>query len=99
MSTNVCGLSIDRSTCVSAARLSTPVGRCLVEDPRHRGAVRDIGLYERDTRILERIFQVEKTARIGQLVDDDDSIGGVRKGVAREVRSDEPRAAGDEKCS
>jgi len=71
----------------------------LAEDGRHRRAIGNVGFHERDTRIFQRVVDVQKTAGVRQLVNDDDPIGSVREGVADEIRSDEPRAAGDEQCS
>ena len=40
--------------------------------------------------------EVQQAAGVGQLVDDDDAIGGVRERVVNEIGADEPGAAGDE---
>jgi hypothetical protein len=65
----------------------------------HPVAIGDIAANERDPRVAQRTLQVEQAAGVGQLVDNDQPIGGVGEGVADEIRADEPRAAGDEKNS
>ena len=51
---------------------------------------------EGDARILQGPFEVQQAAGVGQLVDDDEAVGGVVERVLDEVRPDEARAAGDE---
>ena len=74
-------------------------GLVLVEDSGHRRRIGDVGFDECDTRILERALEVEQAACVRQLVNDDETIARVCEGVADEIRSDKPRAAGDEQCS
>ena len=56
----------------------------------------DVGLQEGHARIVERTFEVEKAARVGELVHDDQPVCRVSKRVANEVRTDEAGAAGDD---
>ncbi len=65
---------------------------------RHRVAVGDIRPHERDARILQRRFEIQQAASVGQLVDDDEAIDGVLERVLNEVGADEPGATGDENC-
>jgi hypothetical protein len=65
----------------------------------HPVAIGDIAADERHPRIAERTLQVEQAAGVGQLVENDQPIGGVGEGVADEIRADEPGAASDEKNS
>jgi hypothetical protein len=65
----------------------------------HSLALGNIGADERDPRIAQRTLQAEQASGVGQLVENDQPIGGVVQGVANEIRADEPRAAGDEKSS
>ena len=44
-------------------------------------------------------LEVQQAARVGQLVDDDDAVGGVVERVLDEVGADEAGAAGDEERS
>jgi hypothetical protein len=44
---------------------------------RHRFAIGNIGSDERDPWIAERTLQVEQTSGVGQLVENDQPIGGV----------------------
>jgi hypothetical protein len=64
-----------------------------------RLAIGDVGLHERDARILQRRLEIQQAARVGQLVDDDDAIGSVVERVLNEVGADETRAAGDEQSA
>jgi hypothetical protein len=65
----------------------------------HPVAIGNIAANERDPRIAQRTLQVEQASGVGQLVENDQPIGGVGEGVANEIRADKPRAAGDEKNS
>ena len=69
----------------------------LGEDARHRRAIGDVGLDEGDARIVQRALETEQAAGVGQLVDDDEAIGGVGERVVNEIGADEAGAAGDEK--
>jgi hypothetical protein len=69
------------------------------KDAGHPVAIGNIAANERDARIAQRTLQVEQASGVGQLVENDQPIGGVGEGVANEIRADEPRAAGDEKNS
>ena len=93
------GPSIERSTWDSAAKFSTAAGRCSANTPRHRRGVADVALHEHDARIVERAVQVQQVAGVGQLVEDDEAIGGVRERVVHEIGADEAGAAGDEQRS
>ena len=65
----------------------------------HPFAIGNIGADERDPRIAQRTLEVEQASGVGQLIENDQPIGGVAEGVANEIRADEPRASGDEKSS
>ena len=71
----------------------------LGEHARDRVAIGDVAAHERHARIVERSVEVQQAARVGQLVDDDEAVGGVVEGVANEVGADEPGAAGDEQSA
>ena len=86
---NSAGPRIERSTCVSAAKLtiaSQPCGR-----PRDRVGVGDVALME----LVLDALEVRAVAGVGQLVEHDDLVAG-RRETANELRADEPGAAGDE---
>ena len=68
----------------------------LTEHPRHCGLVRDVLLHERQSAVVDDVGEIEQASRVGELVDDDDAIRGVAKGVSDEIRTNESRAAGDE---
>ena len=72
------GLSIDRSTCVSAAEFTTG-GRAgaQLNTRATRVAIGDIRADEGDSRIGAAPFEIEQAPGVGQLVDDDEPIGGV----------------------
>ena len=67
------------------------------EHLRHRVVVGDVRAYERDARILQRRFEIQQAARVRQLVDNNQAIGGVLERVVNEVGADEPGATRDEK--
>ena len=52
------------------------------EHTRHRLAIADVCLNERDARVRQRLLQVQQAARVRQLVDDDDAIRRVVERVA-----------------
>ena len=99
VSTNGSGPSMDRSTCVSAARLTTASGRCSANTRAMAAASAMSARTNVDARIVERPLEVQQAAGVGQLVDDDEAVGGVREGVVDEIGADEPGAAGDEERS
>ena len=68
------------------------------EDPGHRLDVRDVGLHEGDPRTPERRLQIAQAAGVGQLVENDETIGGMVEGVLDKVGADEAGSSGDEKC-
>src|SRR5262245_14888175 len=73
----------------------------LREHARHRVAIADVGVHERDARIGERPLQVQQAARVRQLVDDDEAIlrtiaQVMIEQMVDEVRADEPGAAGND---
>ena len=82
VSMNGRGPSIDRSTCVSAARLSTAVGRCSANTRATASRVRDVACTNVTRGLLERRLEIRQAARVGQLVEDDEAISGVVEGVA-----------------
>ena len=63
------------------------------EDLAHRRAVRDVGLHERETRVLLDVLQALAVARVGESVEDHDPVLGVDERVTNEVASDEAGAA------
>jgi hypothetical protein len=65
----------------------------------HPVAIGDIAANEGDPRIAQRTLQIQQASGVGQLVENDQPLGGVGEGVANEIRADESRAAGDEKSS
>ena len=86
---NSAGPMIERSTCVSAAKLtiaSTALGR-----PRDRVGVGDVALVE---LVLDSL-EVRAVARVRELVEDDDLVARLGE-PAHELRADEARAAGDQ---
>ena len=88
--TNASGSAIERSTCVSAAKLttaSTPASAVA-----HRVGVLDPAVDEADVEVLE----VLAAAGVGELVEHDDLVAVLREAHADEVRADEPGAAADE---
>ena len=63
----------------------------VAEQPGHGRPVGDVRLGERHTCVFERPLEIQQTAGVGQLVDDDEAIGGVIEDVVNEVGSDETR--------
>ena len=59
-------------------------------------AIGDVGLDESDARILNGPVEVQQAAGVGQLVDDDEAIGGVSERVVNEIGADEAGSARDE---
>ncbi len=88
--------SIERSTWLSAAKLTTAVGLVLGEDPAHLVAVGDVALDEGQARVVEDVGEVLQAAGVGELVEDDDPGLGLGEGEPDEVAADESGAAGDE---
>ena len=85
---NSAGPRIERSTCVSAAKLtiaSQPAAACAT------ARVGDVALVE----LVVDAGEVRAVAGVGQLVEDDDLVPRLRE-AADEVRADEAGAAGDE---
>ncbi len=99
VSMNGRGPSIERSTCVSAARLSTAVGRCAANTLATAHGIGDVGLHERHARVVQRAVEIQQAAGIRQLVEDDEAVGGVCERVVNEIGADEPGSAGDEKSA
>ena len=90
--------AVDRPVDVRLGRqIQHSVGAGLFEDARHRRAIGDVAADERDARVLQRAFKIEQAAGIGQLVDDDEAISGVRERVVNEVGADKTSATGDKK--
>ena len=88
--TNASGSAIERSTCVSAAKLTT------ASTPSIAAAdgvgVLDPAVDELDVEVLE----VLAPAGVGELVEDDDLVAVLAHAQADEVRADEAGAAADE---
>jgi hypothetical protein len=68
-----------------------------VEELPHRRLVGDIGVDEADPGRIEHAFEAEQAARVGKLVDDDQTIVRVREKVPRQVAADEPGTPGNDK--
>ena len=88
--TNASGSAIERSTWVSAAKLTT--ASTPVERAADRVGVLDAGLDQLDVEVGE----VLAPAGVGELVEHDDVVAVVGDALAGEVRADEPGAAADE---
>ena len=71
------------------------VGTRIREGAGHGAGVRDVGAHERRARVFERLLQVEQAARVRQLVDNDDAMGGFGERVVDEIGSDEAGSPGD----
>jgi hypothetical protein len=72
------------------------VGAVLGEHARHRLAIGDVAAHEGHPRVLQRRVEVQQAAGVGQLVDDNETIGGVRERVVNEIRADESGSAGNQ---
>ena len=86
--------SIDFSTCDSAAALtitSTPVDE--LGDER---GVADVAVDEREPLVAHHVGEVLEVAGVGERVERDHLVPGLRQEVADHVRRDEAGAAGDE---
>ena len=70
-------------------------GLVLRERRLHGVAIADVGLEERDPRLVDA-GQTQQAAGVGEFVDDDDGVLRVREHVPYEVRADESGSAGDE---
>jgi len=66
-------------------RIGMPIG----EDASHGAGVRDVGAHERHARVFQRLLQVEEAARVRQLVDNDEAMGGFGERVVDEIGADE----------
>ncbi len=88
--------SIERSTWLSAAKLTTAVGPRLGEQPAHRAAVGDVPLDEFQAGVAEHAVQALQAARVGELVEHHDAGAGLGEDEPHEVAADETGAAGDE---
>ena len=86
MCTNSCGPRIERSTCVSAAKLTIASQPCAA--PRDGVGVGDVA----DDELRARVGEVRGVPRIGQLVEDDDLVTACDEPL-HEVRADEAGAA------
>ena len=90
------GPSIDRSTCVSAARFTTAVGAWL----RNTASIAARSAMSACTKVSrgssQHAVEVVQVARVGELVDDDQARAGARERDAHEVGADEPGPAGDD---
>ena len=71
------------------------VGPMVGKGTGHGGSIRDVRLHEGHARIFQRPRQIEEAAGVGELVDDNDAVGGMIERVLDEVRADEPGSAGD----
>jgi hypothetical protein len=69
------------------------------KDARHHRPIRNIGLDEGHSAVGERSRQAEEAPGIGELVDDDERVGGACESVLNEIRSDEARATGDQQTA
>ena len=90
MVTNASGSAIERSTCVSAAKLTTASASAIASGDRV--AVLDPGVHEAVLDALE----VLAPARVGELVEHGHVVAEVAHALAHEGRADEPGAAADE---
>jgi len=91
--------AVDRPIDVRLGReIQAGVRRVVLEDARHRRLIGDVGLDERHARRADGPLEVEQAAGVGQFVDDDEAVGGVRERVMNQVGADEPGSPRDEKC-
>ena len=90
--TNASGSAIERSTCVSAAKLTTASAPSIALGDR-RGIL-DRAVHEAE--VGSDVFEVLAAPRVGQLVEHDDLVAVLARAQAREVRADEAGAAADE---
>jgi hypothetical protein len=70
----------------------------LRERARDRSRIRDVLLHERHARILQRTFEAREAAGIGQLVEDEQLIGGMVESLLDEVGADETGSTSDQQC-
>jgi hypothetical protein len=68
----------------------------LAHELRDEVGVADVAVHEREPFVAHHVGEVLEVARVGEGVERDDLVAGVRQQVADEVRRDEPGAAGDE---
>ncbi len=92
------GPSIERSTCDSAAKLTTASDRVLGEQPGAQRAVADVALHEDVVRMAAHRSEGIEIAGVGQLVEIDHALAA-SDGLEHEVAADEAGAAGDEQGS
>ena len=90
MRTKASGSAIERSTWVSAAKLTT--ASTAVHRLGRRARVLDRAV---DELVLD-VLEVLAPARVGQLVEDDDLVAVVAHAHAHEVRADEAGTAADQ---
>ena len=95
---NAVGSRIERSTCDSAAKLTTASQS--LDELEHQRRVGDVALHEPEpvgrARVGERVVEVAAVARVRELVDDGDRIVGAAEAALDERRPDEAGAAGHE---
>ena len=86
--------SIDFSTCDSAAAFT--ITSTSATSFGHEVGVADVAVHEREPLVADHVGEVLEVARVGERVERDDLVLGVRQQVPDEVRRDEPGPAGDQ---
>ena len=92
--TNASGSAIERSTCVSAAKLTTASRPSIAS--RDGVGVLDARVHEREARAVADVGEVLLAAGVGELVEHDDLVAVLGDALADEVRADEAGSAADE---
>jgi hypothetical protein len=90
------GPSIERSTCDSAAKFTTALGRKFAERARDGVSIGDVAVDENEVGMRGDVAEAGAIAGVGELVDHRDPHRAAREGHANEVAADEARAAGDQ---
>ncbi len=86
---------VDRSVHVGlGGEIHDRVGPVVPEEVPHRQPVGDVGLDEREARVLAHRVEAREVSGVGQLVHDDQPVLGRLQRVADEVRADEARPPG-----
>ena len=94
--TNASGSAIERSTCVSAAKLTIASGEPASIARGDRLAVLDRAAHEAKARLVEQVVEVLLAPGVGELVEHGHLVAVLAHALARERRADEAGAAADE---
>ncbi len=88
--------AIERSTCVSAAKLTIASGEAASIAPATASRILDRAAHEPEAWVLDEVLEVLLAPGVGELVEHRHLVAVLAQALARERRADEPGAAADE---